>query len=40
VRTIDKGRVTSAIGVLNRAVLRKLDNGLILHLQLEEYLKA
>ena len=40
VRTIDKGRATSTIGVLNRAVMRKLDNGLILHLQLEEYLTA
>ncbi len=40
VRTIDKGRVTSTIGVLNQAVMRKLDNGLILHLQLEEYLKT
>jgi len=40
VRTVDQSRITGTIGVLNRAVLRKLDNGLILHLQLEEYLKT
>lgn len=38
VRTVDKGRVSRTIGVLDRAVLQKLDRGLLLHLQLEGYL--
>ena len=37
VRTVDKGRVSRTIGVLDRAIMQKLDRGLILHLQLEGY---
>ena len=37
VRTVDKGRISRTIGVLDRAILQKLDRGLILHLQLEAY---
>jgi len=40
VRTVDKGRVSRTIGVLERAMMQKLDRGLILHLQLEGYLKT
>jgi len=40
VRTIDKGRVTSTVGLLNRSVMRTVDDSLILHLQLEEYLNT
>jgi mRNA interferase MazF len=37
VRTIDKGRVRETIGVLSRELLGKVDRGLILHLELEDY---
>lgn len=36
VRTIDKGRVRSAAGVLNSDLMGRVDRGLILHLQLED----
>jgi mRNA interferase MazF len=37
VRTIDKGRIRSTIGALSDTLLGKVDRGLILHLQLEDY---
>jgi mRNA interferase MazF len=37
VRTIDKGRIRETIGVLSRELLGKVDRGLILHLELEDY---
>ena len=40
VRTIDKGRVQGTVGVLSGELLAKIDRGLILHLELEEYVKA
>ena len=40
VRTVDKGRVNRTLGVLDREIMQKLDRGLILHLQLEGYLKT
>ena len=40
VRTIDKGRVRGTVGVLSGKLLAKIDRGLILHLELEEYVKA
>lgn len=40
VRTVDKGRVSRTVGVLDRPIMQKLDRGLILHLQLEDYLKT
>ena len=39
VRTIDKGRIRASIGVLNGELLGKIDRGLILHLELEDYVK-
>jgi mRNA interferase MazF len=39
VRTIDKGRVREAVGVLSSPLLGKIDRGLILHLELEDYVK-
>jgi mRNA interferase MazF len=39
VRTIDKGRIREAIGVLDVEPLGKIDRGLILHLELEDYVK-
>lgn len=39
VRTIDKGRVREAAGVLSSPLLGKIDRGLILHLELEDYVK-
>ena len=39
VRTIDKGRIKGAAGVLGRELLGKVDQGLILHLELEGYLR-
>ena len=40
VRTIDKGRVRGTVGVLSGELLAKIDRGLILHLELEEYVKV
>lgn len=40
VRTIDKTRLRGTVGVLGREIMRRIDRGLILHLQLEEYVKA
>jgi mRNA interferase MazF len=39
VRTIDKGRIRQSVGVLSRELLGKIDRGLILHLELEDYVK-
>lgn len=39
VRTIDKGRIRETIGVLGHESLGKIDRGLILHLELEDYVK-
>ena len=38
VRTIDKGRIRSVVGVLDARTLRRIDHGLILHLGLETWL--
>jgi mRNA interferase MazF len=37
IRTIDKGRIRESIGVLDGELLGKIDRGLILHLELEDY---
>lgn len=37
VRTIDKGRIRESVGVLDSELLGKIDRGLILHLELEDY---
>ena len=39
VRTIDKGRIRETFGVISGELLGKIDRGLILHLELEEYVK-
>ena len=39
VRTIDKRRVRETVGVLSGELLGKIDRGLILHLELEDYVK-
>jgi mRNA interferase MazF len=39
VRTIDQGRIRQSVGVLSRELLGKIDRGLILHLELEDYVK-
>ena len=39
VRTIDKGRIRESIGVLSGELLAKIDRGMILHLELEDYVK-
>lgn len=39
VRTIDKRRVRETVGVINGELLGKIDRGLILHLELEDYVK-
>jgi mRNA interferase MazF len=39
VRTIDKGRIRESIGILTSELLSKIDRGLILHLELEDYVK-
>ena len=39
VRTIDKGRIRESIGILIGELLAKIDRGLILHLELEDYIK-
>lgn len=39
VRTIDKGRIRGSIGVLSDEFSAKIDRGLILHLELEDYIK-
>lgn len=36
-RTIDKGRIRESVGVLDSELLGKIDRGLILHLELEDY---
>jgi mRNA interferase MazF len=40
VRTIDKGRVRETVGVLGRELIGKIDRGLILHLELEDYVEV
>ena len=40
VRTIDKGRIRQTVGVLDGELLGKIDRGLILHLELEDYVKV
>jgi mRNA interferase MazF len=40
VRTIDKGRVRETVGVLAQELMGKIDRGLILHLELEDYLEV
>jgi mRNA interferase MazF len=37
VRTIDKRRIRETVGVLDDGPLGKVDRGLILHLELEDY---
>jgi mRNA interferase MazF len=39
IRTIDKRRIRTSIGVLSSEPLSKIDRGLILHLELEDYVK-
>jgi mRNA interferase MazF len=39
IRTIDKRRVRETVGVISSALLGKIDRGLILHLELEDYVK-
>ncbi len=39
VRTIDKRRIRGDIGVLSDELVGKIDRGLILHLELEDYVK-
>ena len=39
VRTIDKRRIREILGVLDHALMGRIDRGLILHLELEDYVK-
>ncbi len=39
VRTIDKRRIQRTVGVMSVAALSGVDRGLILHLELEEYVR-
>ena len=39
VRTIDKRRIRRTVGVMSGAALSGVDRGLILHLELEEYVR-
>ena len=39
VRTVDRGRIRQTGGVLRGEVLGRIDRGLILHLELEDYVK-
>jgi len=39
VRTIDKRRIREGIGVLSGELLARIDRGLILHLELEDYVR-
>jgi hypothetical protein len=39
VRTIDKRRNQETVGVLGHELMAKIDRGLILHLELEEYVE-
>ena len=39
VRTIDKGRIRGSSGVLSSELLGRIDRGLILHLELEAYVR-
>jgi len=40
VRTIDKRRIQRTVGVMRSAALSTVDRGLILHLELEEYVRT
>jgi mRNA-degrading endonuclease toxin of MazEF toxin-antitoxin module len=37
VRAVDKERVARTVRLLDKAAIQKIDRGLILHLQLEDY---
>jgi mRNA interferase MazF len=39
IRTIDRRRIRETVGVINGELLGKIDRGLILHLELEDYVK-
>jgi mRNA interferase MazF len=39
VRTVDKGRIRGSAGVLRSELLGRIDRGLILHLELEGYVR-
>jgi mRNA interferase MazF len=39
IRTIDKRRIRETVEVINGELLGKIDRGLILHLELEDYVK-
>jgi mRNA interferase MazF len=39
VRTIDKRRIREILGVLGQELVGRIDRGLILHLELEDYVK-
>ena len=39
IRSIDKRRIRETVGVINGELLGKIDRGLILHLELEDYVK-
>lgn len=40
VRTVDKGRIRNAVSVLSTEAVGRIDRGLILHLELEEYVRV
>ena len=40
VRTIDKRRIRDTLGVLGHELMGKIDRGLILHLELEDYVEV
>jgi mRNA interferase MazF len=39
VGTIDKGRIRGTVGVLSAELLGRIERGLILHLELEDYVR-
>jgi mRNA interferase MazF len=40
VRTIDKGRIQRIVGVLGAETMRRIDRGLVLHLNLDDYVRT
>ena len=40
IRTIDKGRIRRIVGILGAEPMQRIDRGLVLHLKLEEYVRA
>lgn len=40
VRTVDRGRIGRSAGVLRRELMGRIDRGLILHLELEDYVSV